>query len=42
MDMYPVALTVKVALPVLEASAVKVTLCAVAKLAGVKVSEDPR
>ena len=35
------ALTVKVAWPVLDASAVKVTACAVAKLAGVKVSEDP-
>ena len=31
----------KVALPVLELSAVKVTACAVPKLAGVKVSEDP-
>ena len=35
------ALMVKVAWPVLDASAVKVTFCAVAKLAGVKVSEDP-
>ena len=31
----------KVALPVPEASAVKVTFCAVAKLDGVKVSDDP-
>ena len=31
----------KVALPVLEVSAAKVRFCAVAKLAGVKVSDDP-
>ena len=35
------ALTVKVALPVPPLSAVNVTFCAVAKLAGVKVSDDP-
>src|SRR4051812_22232567 len=37
----PVALRVNVALPALEASAAKVTFCAVAKLAGVKVSVPP-
>jgi len=37
----PVALAVNVAAPVLEASAAMVTVCAVAKLPGVKVSVAP-
>ncbi len=40
-EVRPVALTVNVAAPLLELSAVTVTLCAVAKLAGVNVSELP-
>ena len=40
-EVRPVALTVNVAAPLLELSAVIVTLCADAKLAGVNVSELP-